>query len=104
MAHIISPKKLTQDQVEMIEKASTRYVYQAIRDFVCEAVYIFGNSPDDQTEVAEDITREALGRYPGFPLPERIFGVMDFKRAGYVFLSDFAARQALLVDSKAEKA
>jgi hypothetical protein len=102
-AHLIQPASLTVDQVEAIEKASARFVFQAISDFATEAMYIFANSPDDQTEVAEDITRECLGKYPGFPLPERIFGVMDFKRAGYIFLPDFAARQALLVDSKAEK-
>lgn len=103
VASLIDPGKLNNEQIERVEKTSMRFVYQAIRDFAGEAVYIFANSPDDQTEVAEDITREALGKLPGFPLPERIFGVMDFKRAGYVFLPDFAVRQALLVDSKAEK-
>src|SRR6266852_3872105 len=47
--------------------------------------------------------RRAIGRYPGFPLAARIFGVMDFKWAGYLFFPDFAIRQALLVDSRAEK-
>lgn len=104
MPSLIEPASLTEDQIELVEKLSMRFVYQAVRDFALEAAYIFANSPDDQTEVAEDTTREALGRLPGFPLPARIFGVMDFKRAGYVFLPDFATRQALLVDSKAEKA
>jgi hypothetical protein len=104
MPALTDPAALTEDQVELVEKLSARFVYQAIRDFALDAAYIFANSPDDQTEVAEDTTREALGRLPGFPLPARIFGVMDFKRAGYVFLPDFATRQALLVDSKAEKA
>ena len=103
MAGLIHPNALATEQIEAVEKVSTRLVFQAIRDFASEAAYIFRNSPDDQTEVAEDITREALGRLPGYPLAERIFGVMDFKRAGYVFLPDFAVRQALLVDSKAEK-
>lgn len=104
MPSLIDPLALTEDQIELIEKLSMRFVYQALRDFALEAAYIFANAPDDQTEVAEDTTREALGRLPGFPLPARIFGVMDFKRAGYVFLPEFATRQALLVDSKAEKA
>ncbi len=103
MPSLIDPATMSNDQIEVIEKLSMRFVYQAMRDFALEAVYIFANSPDDQTEVAEDVTREALARLPGHPLPERIFGVMDFKRAGYVFLPEFAARQALLVDSKAEK-
>lgn len=104
MSSLIDPSTLTDEQIELIERLSMRFVYQAVRDFALEAVYIFANSPDDQTEVAEDTTREALGRLPGFPIPARIFGVMDFKRAGYTFLPEFATRQALLVDSKAEKA
>jgi len=66
-------------------------------------VKIFKYSPDDVKDIAEDVTREALGKLPGFPIPERILGVMDFKRAGYAFCPDFSVRQALLVDSKAEK-
>jgi hypothetical protein len=103
VAHLIDPDDLTDAQIEQVEKLSARFVYQSILDFIDEAKYIFANSPDDQTEIAEDVTREALGRYPGFPLPERIFGTMDFKRAGYIYLPDFITRQALLVDSKAEK-
>jgi hypothetical protein len=104
MSNIIEPADLTPEQIEDVEKMSARYVFQGICDFAAEAHYIFSNSPDSQKDVAEDVTREALGRLPGFPLPARIFGVMDFKRAGYVFLPSFATRQALLVDSKAEKA
>jgi len=33
----------------------------------------------------------------------RLFGKIDYKRARYLFHSDYAIRQALLVDSKAEK-
>jgi len=104
MASVVNASQLSAGQIETLEKISMRLVYQAIHDFAGEAVYIFTNSPHgDETEVAEDITREALGRLPGFPVGERIFGTMDFKRAGYVFAPDYTARQALLVDSKAEK-
>lgn len=103
VANLIPADKLTPDQIEAVELATMRFVFHAIRDFVPDAYEIFRNSPDDQQEIAEDVTREALGKHPGFPLPERIFGVMDFKRAGYVFLPEFCTRQALLVDSKAEK-
>lgn len=61
------------------------------------------HSPDAEKDVAEDITREALGRHPGHPLGMRIYGVMDFKRATYCFMVDHVIKQALLVDSKAEK-
>ena len=37
-------------------------------------------------------------------IDQRLFGKIDYKRAAYVFLPDFAVRQALFVDSKAEKA
>jgi hypothetical protein len=103
MANLTDAAVLTTDQIEEVEKASARLVFQAVKDFVLEAIYIFDKSPDDQTEVAEDTTRELMNKLPGYPLPERIFGVMDYKRAGYVFLSELSTRQALLIDSKAEK-
>lgn len=94
---------LTDEQVECAEKVSSRYAYHALRDFAQESAYIFANSPDKKADgVAEDATRDALGRMPGYTVAERLFGVTDFKRAGYVILPDFAVRQALLVDSKAE--
>ena len=37
-------------------------------------------------------------------LPVRLFGKIDYKRARYIFHPDFLVRQALFVDSKAEKA
>lgn len=36
-------------------------------------------------------------------IPFRLFGTVDYKRARYVFMPTYAIRQALLVDSKAEK-
>jgi hypothetical protein len=103
MPNLLEPDQLTDDQIEEVEKVSTRMVFQALRDFLPEAIEIFKHSPDNQKDVAEDITREALNKLPGFPISERIFGVMDFKRAGYAFCPSFSVRQALLVDSKAEK-
>lgn len=103
MPNLLEPDELTIEQIEAVEKLSTRIVFQALRDFLPEAVKIFKYSPDDQKDIAEDVTREALDKLPGFPISERIFGVMDFKRAGYSFCPDFSVRQALLVDSKAEK-
>lgn len=37
-------------------------------------------------------------------MAQRVFGKMDYKRARYIFEPDYAIRQVLLVDSKAEKA
>lgn len=36
-------------------------------------------------------------------IDERLFGKIDYKRARYVFHPEYAVRQALFVDSKAEK-
>lgn len=103
MPSLIDPAALTDEQVELVEKLSARFVYQALRDFALDALHIFATSQDRMTEVAQDTTQEALNRLPGFSIPARLPGTMDFKRAGYTFLPDFAVRQALLVDSKAEK-
>ena len=36
-------------------------------------------------------------------IPVRLFGKIDYKRATYLFQPEYAVRQALFVDSKAEK-
>jgi len=89
--------------VETAEKISLRFVFQAIRDFGKEAFTIFANAPDDQDDVAEDVTRDALDRLGATQVPVRLYGRMDYKKARYLFHEDWTIRQALLVDSKAEK-
>lgn len=91
------------DQIENIEKLTTRWIFQAVLDFGSEAHDIFLQSPDDVKDVAEDITREVLDRLAGFNVPQRIFGTVDYKKARYVILPDQMVRQALFIDSKAEK-
>lgn len=54
-------------------------------------------------DIAEDMTREALDRTGTSIISTRLFGKVDFKRVRYLFLPQFAVRQALFVDSKAEK-
>jgi hypothetical protein len=91
------------DLIEEIEKASLRYVTQAVLDFVDEACVIFANENDLQADIGEDISREALDRL-GMPrIKVRLFGKVDYKAARYFFHPEFALRQALFVDSKAEK-
>jgi len=47
-----------------------RYVFQALSDFAVDSDDILAHSPDDQTKTAEDVTREAMGKYPDiFCLP-----------------------------------
>src|SRR5438874_9191539 len=90
-------------KLEEIEKASTRLVTQAVFEFRNEAAEIFARQSDKPQDVAEDLTREALDRLGVSRMDSRLPGNIDYKRARYVFHPDYAIRQALLVDSKAEK-
>lgn len=91
------------DVLESVEKATLRLVVQAIYSFAGEAADIFRNERDDVQDIAEDITREAMDRIGTSVIPVRLFGTIDYKRARYLFSPDFSLRQALFVDSKAEK-
>ena len=91
------------DLLEAIEKATLRLVVQGIYSFAEEAADIFRNERDDVQDIAEDITREAMDRIGTSVIPVRLFGSIDYKRARYLFSPDFSLRQALFVDSKAEK-
>ncbi|HXC71396.1 MAG TPA: SfiI family type II restriction endonuclease [Pyrinomonadaceae bacterium] len=101
---LIDPATLTADfpRLEEIEKASTRFVTQAMLNFREEAAQIYQNERDKPQDIGEDITREALDRLGVSKIDQRLFGKMDYKRARYVFHPDYAIRQALFVDSKAE--
>ena len=91
------------ETIEAVEKATLRMVAQALYDFSSEAEQIFKNEEDLVADMGEDITREALDRLGFSQIPIRLFGKIDFKKARYVFHPDYAIRQALFVDSKAEK-
>lgn len=94
---------LTSNQIEDVEKLTTRWLYQATFDFGMEAHEIFLKSPDEVKDIAEDITREVLDRLSGYNVQQRIFGTVDYKKARYIVLPERMVRQALFVDSKAEK-
>lgn len=91
------------DIIEQVEKATLRMVVQAIYDFRQDAIEIFAGESDLVADIGEDITREALDRQGMPTIPVRLFGKIDYKRATYLFHPDYAVRQALFVDSKAEK-
>ena len=101
----LEPSELRQnpDVLEDIERSSMRLVTQALFDFRAEAQEIFASESDLPQDFGEDITREALDRMGVSRIPQRLFGKIDYKRARYVFHPDYAIRQALFVDSKAEK-
>lgn len=97
------PDILSLDEIERIEKMTLRWIFQAVYDFGMEAHEIFLKSPDSVKDIAEDITRELLDRLSGFNVQQRIYGTVDYKKARYVILPDETIRQALFIDSKAEK-
>lgn len=102
---LINPNELANelDRIEQIEKNSLRLVVQALYDYRKEAGIIFSNETDEVSDIGEDVTREALDRQ-GMPrVNQRLFGKVDYKRACYLFHPDFAVKQALFVDSKAEQ-
>lgn len=97
------PNTLSLNEIEEIEKLTLRWIFQAVYDFGIEAHEIFLKSPDSVKDIAEDITRELLDRLAGFNVQERVYGTVDYKKARYVILPDQTVRQALFIDSKAEK-
>lgn len=103
MAVLNDISKLSLDEIEDIEKLTLRWLVQATVDFGFEAYDIFRYSPDNVKDVAEDITREIVDRLAGYNLTQRIFGTVDYKKARYIILPNQVIRQALFVDSKAEK-
>lgn len=103
LSHLRDPGELTPDEIEAIERQSLRCIYIAAYDFGFDAFEIFAQSSDDPKDIAEDITREMLDRFGGYQVQQRILGNVDYRKARYVILSEFSVRQALFVDSKAEK-
>lgn len=91
------------DRIEEIERASLRHVVQALYDYRQTAREVFHAEIDLVADVGEDITREALDRMGMARIDQRLFGKMDYKRACYLFHPNYAIKQALFVDSKAEK-
>ncbi len=91
------------DRLEEIEKSSLRLVVQAIFEYRGTAREIFREESDLVADIGEDITREALDRLGMSRIDQRLFGKVDYKRARYLFHPEYAIKQALFVDSKAEK-
>lgn len=102
---IIDPDNFRNDleRLELIEKATLRFVTQAIFDYRKKAREIFKYEEDLVADISEDITREALEAVGVSKVDQRLFGKIDYKRARYFFHPEFALKQALFVDSKAEK-
>lgn len=100
----IDPRELeTRPQIiEAIEKATMRLVTQAVYEYRDQAALIFSEEQDLVADIGEDVTREALDKMGVSRIDTRLFGKIDYKRARYIFHPEWAIRQALFVDSKAE--
>jgi hypothetical protein len=96
-------RDLDLDAIESIERCALRALWIATRDFAQDAWEFFRQSNDDPKDIAEDITREMLDRLGGYGIPQRVYGNVDYRKARYVIIPQLAVRQALFVDSKAEK-
>ena len=86
-----------------VEKSCLRLVARAISDNYHDALKIFREETDLVNDVAEDVTREALGSLGMSRIQIRLYGKIDYKRAAYLFLPEREVKVALMVDSKAEK-
>jgi hypothetical protein len=98
------------DSLEEIERATLRFVAQGMLEVLDVAsdqfsrVDVGGTTGDRANYLGEDLTRLALDRIGAPRVPDgRLFGATDYKLATYQFLPELAVRQALFVDSKAEK-
>lgn len=102
---VIDPHSLQEnlDRLEDIERASLRLVVQALLNYRDDAAEIFREEKDLPADIGEDITREALDRLGMARIDQRLFGKIDYKRARYLFHPEYSVKQALFVDSKAEK-
>jgi hypothetical protein len=71
----LDPNTLSEntDLIEQIEKASTRFVAQAIALFRDQAVSIFAAEKDLQADIGEDITAEALDSLGMSRMAQRVF-------------------------------
>lgn len=102
---LLDPRELSYnlDRLEEIEKSSLRLVVQAIFEYREMAAEVFKEEGDLVADIGEDVTREALDRLGMSRIDQRLFGKVDHKRARYLFHPEYAVKQALFVDSKAEK-
>lgn len=98
-----NPATLPLEKIEDIEKLTMRWIFSAFVTYASEARKIFALSPDDVQDISEDITLDTFGRFVGYPAEARVWSKVDFKRSQWICLPDNLVRQALLVDTKAEK-
>jgi hypothetical protein len=96
---------LSDEQIELIEKATLRTVVQALQEYSREAKQIFETTfaPSDNEIIvlAEDILRYALEVAECYPINRRFAGFIDYKRVRWLTTHFGLFPQTLLVDAKA---
>jgi predicted transcriptional regulator len=98
------------DALEAVERVTTRLIAQAVYNLLDVGAKQFSTievgsalTSDAANYLGEDVTRMALDAIGTPRIPNaRLFGAVDYKLAAYVFLTEFAVRQALFIDSKSE--
>lgn len=97
--------KLTDEQIELLEKQTARVLVQALQEYSREAKVIFEQTPaDSKSEVivlAEDLVQYALEVAEAYPINKRYAGFIDYKRVRWLGLPYALVPQVLLVDAKA---
>jgi hypothetical protein len=101
--YLRDPASLSVDEIEKIEMQSLRALFIAACNLGFDAYEIFRQSTDNPKDIGEDTTREMMDRLGGYQFQQRVLGNVDYRKAHYVILPEFSIRQALFVDSKAEK-
>lgn len=100
-------RKLTDDQLELLEKQTLRIVVQALQEYSREAREIFETTEaPSATEVivlAEDLVQYALEVAETYPINRRFAGFIDYKRVRWLPTPFGLIPQAFLTDAKALK-
>lgn len=98
-------QKLTDDEIEAVEKQTLRMIVQALQEYSREARDIFesthATSKGEVIVLAEDLVQYALEVAETYPINRRFAGFIDYKRIRWIPTPYGLLPQALLVDAKA---
>lgn len=100
-------RRLTDDQLDGLEKQTLRVIVQALQEYSREARQLFQSTPATrESEVivlAEDLVQYALEVAECYPINRRFAGFIDYKRVRWMPSPHGLFPQVLLVDAKAAK-
>jgi hypothetical protein len=100
-------QRLTDDELEGLEKQTLRVIVQAIQEYSHEARLLFETTPaareSEVVVLAEDLVQYALEVAECYPINRRFAGYIDYKRVRWMPSPHGLFPQVLLVDAKASK-